>query len=74
MANAEPSPAPEVAPPPRPTEAEKVHDWQQEHFEALGCYNAHQIFQLLEQRVDYHALEKLLAAGCPPEVAFRILM
>ena len=56
------------------TEAEKVERWRAEALEKVG-YDPDSALQLAARPdVDLHQAVELVEAGCPPEVALRILL
>jgi hypothetical protein len=58
----------------RVTEAERIERWRAEELERAG-YDADAALQLaVRPDVDLHHAVQLLANGCPPETALRILL
>ena len=56
------------------TEAEKVERWRAEALEKVG-YDLESAMQLAARHdVDLHLAVELVEAGCPPELALRILL
>lgn len=51
---------------------EVVFHWRKEQFEAMG-FTATQVGYLASHRVDLQQMRDLLAAGCPTDLALRIL-
>lgn len=72
-----PSPQNPHVPEPKPErkrregEAKKIYEHRLEMFRALG-FNELQAEALAESRADWHEVEDLLMAGCPPDVALDI--
>jgi hypothetical protein len=56
------------------TEAERVERWRAEALEKVG-YDPESAMQLAARNdVDLHHAVELVEAGCPPELALRILL
>jgi hypothetical protein len=56
------------------TEAEKVERWRAEALEKVG-YDLESALELASRPdVDLHQAVELVEAGCPPELALRILL
>ena len=53
-------------------DAEKVESWQLERFLELG-YPVHVAESLVVAHADWHTIADLIAAGCPRELAARIV-
>ena len=56
----------------RSDEPEKVEGWRLERFLALG-YPVDVAESLVAAHADWHAIADLIAAGCPRELAARIV-
>ena len=52
-------------------ERRRVHDWRVEQLQRVGVPAAHAA--LFADRVDWHAVAALVARGCPPALALRIV-
>jgi hypothetical protein len=50
-----------------------VRRWRRSQFVSLG-FSLRQARRLTQERVDLGQMRKLIAAGCPPETAQRILL
>lgn len=57
---------------PQERELDRVLAWRKERLLALGVFE-HRADQLAPTDVDLHELKRLIAGGCPPEIAVRIL-
>jgi hypothetical protein len=57
---------------PQERELDRVLAWRKERLLALGVIE-HRADKLAPTDVDLHELERLIAGGCPPEIAVRIL-
>jgi hypothetical protein len=51
----------------------RTRDWRLDQFTALGFDLLHAVLMADEAMVDLAQARRLVAMGCPPETAFRIL-
>lgn len=65
------SPRLAAAPDPLAAERDRIHDWRAEQLRRLGLPAAHAA--RAADRVDWHAVAALVARGCPPALAVRIV-
>jgi hypothetical protein len=56
---------------PRREQQRIVHEWRAERLRRLGVPPAHAV--LFADRVDWHAVADLVARGCPPTLALKIV-
>jgi hypothetical protein len=59
---------------PHETESERVERWRAEALERVGydIVSAHEL--AARHDIDLHRAQELVEAGCPPELALRILL
>lgn len=50
----------------------RIHAWRHDRFRELGFPGA-QALRLADEEQDWHAVEALLARGCSPALAWRIV-
>jgi hypothetical protein len=65
------SPRLAAAPDPLAVERDRIHDWRVEQLRRLGLPAASAA--RAADRVDWHAVAALVARGCPPALAVRIV-
>jgi hypothetical protein len=56
------------------TEIERIEHWRAEALERAGYDPSAAAMLAMRHDVDLHEAEELLARGCPPELALRILL